>query len=266
MVRTAIQLFTLKDLDELTWELVSRVGQTSFDGVEMYKADFDAFEADDGIERTKQALTTGSLEVCSAHARAETIEEEFDDIVAACEAVGISRLVIPTYDGVAFETLEGIETAADRLGAIADSLAEYDIDLLYHNHTFEFGTVTGEDGPEVAFEVFVDRADGRFGFQPDVGLATHAGYDALKLLDVVSGQAPLVHLTDTVPDDDYLLHADVGTGAVDVDACAERAVKNGAEWLICENGRTDDAVASLEHGSEAFAELRSRVGDLSDSQ
>ena len=56
------------------------------------------------------------------------------------------------------------------------------------------------------------------------------------------------------------------TKLVDVDACAERAVKNGAEWLICENGRTDDAVASLEHGSEAFAELRSRVGGLSDSQ
>jgi len=163
---------------------------------------------------------------------------------------------VPTYDGEAFESVDGIEAAADRLGTIATDLAAYEINLLYHNHTFEFDEVETDNGRKIAFEVFVDRADGRFGFEPDVGLAFRTGYDPVDLLELTAGQAPVVHLTDTIPDDDHRLHADVGTGSVDVSACAGAAAEYGAEWLVCENGRTDDPLASLEHGSEAFAEFR----------
>ncbi|MFC4986741.1 sugar phosphate isomerase/epimerase [Saliphagus infecundisoli] len=109
------------------------------------------------------------------------------------------------------------------------------------------------------FEWFVEFVNGRFGFEPDVGLAAHAGYDPLDLLAVVSEDAPVVHLTDTVPGDDDGLHADVGEGVVDVETCAKAAVRNGAEWLVCENGRADDGLASLTHGSEAFADLRDGI-------
>lgn len=256
MVRIAIQLFTLRDLNEPVPDTVARVGGTEFDGVELYGAHLDAFADGGALGRTAAALSEAGLAVAATHARVERIEDEFDDVVAACEAVGCSTVVVPTYDAEAFEFREGIEAAADRLARLAADLGEHGVDLLYHNHTFEFGDVGGD----VAFELFVEHADGRFGFQPDVGLAAHAGYDPLELLALVAGWAPVVHLTDSVPDDPEALHADVGTGVVDVEACARAAVGNGAEWLVCENGRTDDALASLEGGSEAFADLKERVG------
>ena len=265
MVRTAIQLFTLKDIDEPVWELIDRVGETTFDGVELYKANVDGLE-DADLERAKTALEDADLSVAGCHFRAGELEAEFDDVVRICGALDISRVVVPTYDGDAFSSIEGIEAAADRLGAIAADLAEHDVDLLYHNHTFEFDEVEMADGSQVAFEAFVDRADGRFGFEPDVGLASRAGYDPIDLLEYTANQAPLVHLTDTVPEDDYLLHADVGEGAVDVEACASAAADNGAEWLVCENGRTDDGLASLDHGSEAFADFRARTGPSQQNQ
>ncbi|WP_121744861.1 sugar phosphate isomerase/epimerase family protein [Natronorubrum halophilum] len=258
MLRTAIQLFTLKDVDESTPELIARVGETEFEGVEFYDAHFDEFY-DGAVSRTRDALEDAGLAVAGAHVDIDRLETELDDLVGHCLAVGCSTLVVPTYEPEAFATVEGIESAADRIGDAAAELAEYDIDLLYHNHTFEFADVDGR----VAFERFVDRADGRFGFEPDVGLAKHAGYDPLALLEAVDGQAPVVHLTDSIPSDPAALHADVGKGAVNIEACTSATAAAGTEWFVCENGRTDDGLKSLEYGSAVFADVRDRVVDSS---
>ena len=255
MVKTAIQLYTLRHIEESVPEIVTRVGESSFDGVEFWAAHLEAFEDESVIEETAAALDETGLEVAGWHLGADSIEEEFDRLVEICDAVGCETLVVPTYDSEQFQTREGVEGAADRLAGLAADLDEHGIDLLYHNHTFEFGEIEGG----VAFEAFVETADGRFEFEPDVGLATHAGYDALDLLDLVGEQEPVVHLTDANPDDSDALHANVGTGVVDVDACAKKAAEYGAEWLVCENGVTEDSLEALEHGSVAFAELRDEL-------
>lgn len=257
MVQTSIQLFTLVDIEEPLPKLVVRVGETMFDGVEFYDAHFDALANEETRSRTLTALRDADLKVTGAHVSINRLESNFESLVSVCQDIGCSTLVIPTYEPKAFTTRQGVEAAADRIAGLAADLESHDIDLLYHNHTFEFGSVDGDN--KVAFERFVDHADGRFGFEPDVGLATHAGYDALSLLEQVAGAAPIVHLTDTVPGDDEKLHTDVGDGVVEIEICADRAVEEGADWIVCENGRTTDATASLKHGSEVFADLRDRV-------
>ncbi|WP_312907862.1 hypothetical protein [Natronosalvus caseinilyticus] len=78
------------------------------------------------------------------------------------------------------------------------------------------------------------------------------------------GKAPLVHLTDTVPGDESLLHVDVGDGVVNVDACASAAASVGTEWLICENGLTEKPLASLARGSATFADRCARAETVDD--
>jgi sugar phosphate isomerase/epimerase len=254
MVKTAIQLFTLKSLDETPWELISRVGDTSFEGVEFYDSQFEDFDAQ-GIEKTVDALREHDLNVAGAHIRVERIEDEFDDVIAICSRLDCSTLVIPTYETDAFTTREGIENAANRLTVLASKLQEQDIELLYHNHTFEFGTIDDE----VAFETFVNAAGNSLGFQPDTGLATHAGYDASQLLNTVGDRARTVHLTDTDPASQDHVHADPGTGVVNLEECAALAHNYNAEWLICENGRTTDPIATLEQGAESLARLQNKT-------
>ncbi|UTF52447.1 sugar phosphate isomerase/epimerase family protein [Natronosalvus rutilus] len=260
MVRTAIQLYTVRGLEEPIWETLARVADTAFDGVELYDAHFDSFANESVLERTVDAIAETDLVVAGAHVGIDRIEDEFDDVVSAFESVGVSRVVVPSYDARAFQSVEGIEVAADRLADVADELDAHDVDLLYHNHTFEFDVVDGR----IAFERFVDCADGRFGFEPDVGLAAHAGYDPLELLELTAGNAPLVHLTDMVPGDESCLHVDVGDGVVDVDACTSTAASAGTEWLVCENGLTEEPLASLERGSATFADNRVRAETVSD--
>lgn len=255
MVRTAIQLFTLRALDEPIDDVIGRVGKTTFDGIELYDEHFDLLADEATRDRARDALDDAGLDVAGAHVSVDRLDDSFAEVVEVCEAVGCPTLVVPSYDPDAFATREGIAGAADRIAGLSSDLDKHGLELCYHNHTFEFERIDGD----VAFETFVDRAEDRFEFEPDVGLATHAGYDALDLLDLVEGRAPIVHLTDTVPGDEDALHADVGDGIVDIDACADAAAEGGAEWIVCENGRTTDALASLERGSEAFGALRARV-------
>lgn len=252
MVRAAIQLYTLRHLSDDLVDIAERVAQTEFQGIECYDAHFDELADRSVRDAVTTALSERGLDVVAAHVSIERLETDCEHVIAICDALGCSSLVIPTYDSEAFHTSEGIEAAADRIAGLGAILGDHDIELFYHNHTFEFDEVNGT----TAFEVFVDRADDRFGFEPDVGLARHAGYDPISLLDLVADRAPLVHLTQTVPDHPERLHADPTSGAVDIEACATRAVENGAEWVICENGVTDDPEATLMRGSEVFAGLQ----------
>ena len=249
MVEIGVQLFTLKELDEEPWELIERVGDTAFAGVELYDPQFDAL-AGDGADRCRDALDEAGLDAIGGHVRVERLEENRDETLAVCRKLGIDRLVVPTYDPDAFATREGVESAARHLSGLASDLASQGVELLYHNHTFEFGDLGGA----VAFEAFVGAAE-PLGFEPDTGLARHAGYDPSDLLDLVGGRAPLVHLTDTEAAGDEKLHVDPGRGVVAVDACADLARRHDAEWLIYENGRTATPLDSLDYSAERFSAL-----------
>lgn len=253
MVQTAIQLYTLRGLNTSLSELIRRVGKTEFEGIELWDAQFDAL--DDELDRVSNALEETDLKALSAHISIDRLESDLENVVKACNRLGCSTVVIPTYDPAGFETREAASNTADRIAEVAADLAPHDLELLYHNHSFEFTDL----GDVVAFEVFVEQAAGRFGFEPDTGLARSGGYDALELLETVGGQAPIVHFTDTNPDNPDAPHVNLGEGVIDVDAVADVAVEIGAEWFICENGVTTDGAEALEHGSKAFADLQARL-------
>ncbi|MFC4986739.1 sugar phosphate isomerase/epimerase family protein [Saliphagus infecundisoli] len=155
MVRTAIQLFTLRDVGDSLPDIVSRVGDTAFDGVEFYDAHFDDLADPETADRTREALSEDGLAVAGAHVGIDRLESSFDEVVSTWEMVGCSTLVIPSYDSEAFTTVDGIEEAAGRIAGLAADLAERDVELLYHNHTFEFVEVKGS----VAFELPCFAAD-----------------------------------------------------------------------------------------------------------
>lgn len=248
MAEIGVQLFTLRDLDERPSELVRRVADTPFEGVELYDPQFDTLATDDE-ESCRNTLDETGIEILGGHVGVERLETELDATLSTCRALDVDRLVIPTYEQTAFASSEGIEGAVTRLAGLSDDLTTEGIDLLYHNHTFEFDEVNGRP----AIESFVEKTGDTLGFEPDTGLARHAGYDPVTLLERVGDTAPLVHLTDTRSDGDGTLHVDPGTGVVDFEACLDVARRNGVEWFVYENGRTDTPLESLEYSAERFA-------------
>lgn len=254
MPRTAIQLFTLRDLDESLDSTLGRVAETNFEGVEF--AGLDGADPD----RLANRLDELGLVAVGAHVGIDTIEEEFDEVIERYRQLGCRRLVVPTYDQEAFATREGAEAAAVRLSAAASDLAAEGFDLLYHNHTFEFTDL----GDCTAFDVFVDAADG-VGIELDTGLAQFAGADPERLLDRYADSVELLHATDSRAGSESTVHVELGAGQVDLDACVELVDDLGIEWAIYEHGRTSDPLASLAHGDATLSALLGSSGESNTS-
>ena len=247
MVRPAIQLYTLREFEAPLTETLGRVADTAYEGVEF------AGLGEESPEAVADALDETGLEAVGAHVPLDSLRDDYEATVEAYETVGCERIVVPSYGEEGFASESAIAEAAEELTTLADRLADDGFEAHYHNHTYEFAQLSGEFG--TAYDVFADRTDDRLGLEFDVGLARHGGVSPTAYLDRYADRISLVHLTDTVPDDDGKLHVDLGEGVVDLRACVRAAVDADAAWLIHENGLTTDPEATLTESSGRVREL-----------
>jgi sugar phosphate isomerase/epimerase len=239
---TAIQLYTLREMDGSVPELLSRVADAGFDGVEYaYRVP----EAD--TDAVRRALDETGLAVPGAHVPIDDLEDDQAATVERYRDLQTERLVVPYLDSEAFATAERVRETAERLDRLAAQLADHDFPLLYHNHDAEFTDLGGQ----TAFDVLAAETDS-VGFELDVGLATYAGADAAALLDRYGDRIDLLHCTDTHVDAAEPAHAAFGTGDVDYDPIFDAADRAGVEWRIYENGSQDDPAGELDHAADRF--------------
>jgi len=239
---TAIQLYTLREMDESVPELLNRVADAGFDGVEYaYRVP----EADPAT--VTAALDETGLEVPSAHVPIEELEDEQEATVEQYRDLRTERLVVPYLDSEDFASVERVRETAHRLDTLAEELADYDYPLLYHNHDIEFAELDGR----TAFDVLVEGTD-TVDFELDIGLATYAGVDAADVIETYADRIELVHCTDTHVDGDEMAHATFGTGDVDYEPIFDAIEAAGIEWQIYENGSQDDPEGELQNARETF--------------
>lgn len=250
MVRTAIQLHSLRSLEESVPQLVHRVAETAFDGVEL--AGLGASSAAEVAE----ALEETGMAVAGAHVGLESLEAAFDETRTTYASIGCPTLVVPHLDAAHFEDVVTIRAAADRMNDVARRLDRWGIDLCYHNHDHEFVPV----GSGHAFDAWVEQLDGDIGIELDVGWAAAAGADPVDMLDRLDGRVPLVHLKDV---DAAGSPVELGTGILDLEACVEAACHARVDWLVYEHDEPDDPARSLDHGAKTLAALREEYCETS---
>lgn len=241
-MRSAIQLYTLRELHEPLPELLGRVADTDLAGVEFAGLD------DSSSEAIREALDRTGVTPTGAHVSLDVLEDGLNETVATYESIGCDTLVVPAVDVGYFDSLEAVEDLAARLSDLAVALDERGMRLLYHNHAFEF-TDLGETS---GYDRLIAATDDLVEFELDVGLATYGGADPVALLQRYADAVPFVHLTDTDVGSSDPIHADFGSGNVDLAACAKAARNAGVDWVIYEHGTTTDPAAAL---AEADAEL-----------
>lgn len=248
MTQTAIQLYTLRTLDESVPELLDRVGETAIDGVEFAGLD------DATPTAVREALEQHGLDAAGAHVPIDEVEDRPDETLETYGTIGCDTLIVPGVDAEYFASAEGVEDLAGRLSGLAARLDGLGAGLLYHNHAFEFGDIEGTAG----YDRLVEATDDLVEFELDVGLATFAGADPVDLLDRHGDRIPLVHMTDTDTGAPDPRHAEFGSGDVELSACTRAARHAGVDWLVYEHGGTADPEASL---TEADAELPRLLGE-----
>ncbi|WP_158055779.1 sugar phosphate isomerase/epimerase family protein [Halorussus halophilus] len=238
-MQPAIQLYTLRELDESVPELLERVGQTAFEGVEF------AGLGESDPEAVAAKLDETGLDAAAAHVGIEELEDDLEGTVETYQRLDCDTLVVPYLGEANFATEEAVADTGRRLVELAARVEELGSTLAYHNHDHEFVDL----GQWSAFELLVQETD--LDFELDLGWAAAAGHDPTELLSRLTGRVPVVHLKDTADSQSV----ELGEGILDSEACVEAARDAGAEWLVYEHDEPDDPAASLEHGAETLAAL-----------
>lgn len=241
MPAIAIQLYTLRDVDQSYPDLLRRVAEAGFDGVEFaYRV-----TEEDPTEVAAVLEETG-LAAAGAHVEIDRLEDDLDGTLEVYETIGCSDIVVPWLDAKHFESPDAIDAAGDRLETLEADLADRGFTLHYHNHDHEY--VACGDRP--GFHAFIDRTT--VGLELDLGFVHLAGDDPVERLRSVGDRCSLAHLKDV----DVAAGESVpmGEGDLDIEGCADAFADIDGEWLIYEY-EGEDPLASLDPVAERMRAL-----------
>lgn len=236
MARPAIQLYTLRSVDRPLPELLTDVGALGFDGVE-----FAGQVADADTDVVVDTLAETGLDVAAAHVGLDELEADPDGTIEFYQSLGCEHIVVPWLGPEYFESIEAIETTAERLQSAAEAVAEHGLKFSYHNHDHEF---VGVDG-ETAFDRLVAATEDPVGFEIDCGWVAVGGESPVSLLNRLADRVSLVHISDA---DASGSPTEVGEGVLNVAACVDAVEDAGVEWAIYEHDAPTDPLTSAEHG------------------
>lgn len=284
MTRLAIQLYTVRKLDEPLPAVIRRVADAGYEGVEFATrlADADADEVASALEET-------GVEPVAAHLHLDALEADLSTHLNRLSTVGCNRVVIPHLPPATFRTPQTVDAVCESLNDLGATLADHGFELHYHNGNNEFRPlVNGRIGrflsldavPAAAGNYVTNRLADRqtvdpqsvtsesgygriiartrrpaLSFEVDAGWVTAAGYDPEAVFEAVRGRMSLVHMHDVEPTNGGYHSAMPGEGLLDLRRTAEAAEANGAEWLVYEHDDPADPVDAIRRGAEALAPL-----------
>lgn len=232
MTAFGFQLYSLHGVPDPLPEVLDRVGETGFDGVEF------AGLGDTPAEDVASALERNGLATAGMHVGIDDIESSTTPVAETCRTLDTDHLVVPWLEPEHFETRDAIQATATRLDSLADTLADHGITLHYHNHDQEFTTVDHRP----ALEHLAEATD-TVRFQVDLGWVGAAGYEPLPFLDSIGDRVDLVHLKDY--DAQAGEPVPVGAGHLDIAATIDAVRDMGVDWLIYEAEAAPDSYDTL---------------------
>ncbi len=204
------------------------------------------------------------LKIFSIHLSFWTLTENIDKTISDLLALGCEYAAIPGAFGM-FIGEERYPYFVKGFSELGERLRGAGIQLLYHNHGFEFETANGEYALNVLYNSF-DPATVKA--ELDCGFARYKGVDPAKYIKKLKGRVPVLHLKDFhfnegVKDDFSTFACPVGEGELDLPSILCAAKTSGTKLLVVEqdspswNGMNEIecAARSIENLKLSFKEL-----------
>lgn len=187
----------------------------------------------------KAFLESLGMTAKSAHMGMVTMENA-DQLIADVKAAGIEYFVIPVPPMGMFTSGKegmGMKGTADELVTIMNTLGEKcnsaGINLLYHNHDFEFKPMA--DGTIIE-EILLEKCNPEYvNFQMDLFWVTKADADPLAYFEKYPGRFKAWHVKDMNAEGNF---APVNTGSIDFKRILAEKEKSGMEFYLVEQDQT----------------------------
>ena len=164
------------------------------------------------------------------------LRDDLQKVVDRCGELGINSLM--TGIGGELRAADGDwkRVVAD-LGEGCAKAAEAGLQILYHNHAFEFeAKVDGMYGLDYLLTTIPADA---IQAELDVYWVEAGGEDPVKYINKYAGRLPRIHIKDRAPSpaDQECPFAEIGQGILDWDAIFDAAPGAGVAWYVVEQDR-----------------------------
>ena len=241
----AINVYSVRELDESTIDIIDRVGDAGYDGIQ-FSGPFGP-HADDP-EAIQTALAEQSLVATPPHVSINQLQSDLETVIDQYEPLDVDGVVIPSIGRDHFADADAVDAIAADVNDLEEQTADYGWDLHYHNHAHEYVDL----GNETAFDRFIEKTS--VGIELDVGWALVGGDDPAARIQSLGDRASLIHMKDMKLDGERNF-AEIGDGDVDMAACAEAAESVEAAWLIYEHDQPADPAGTIPHGADYLRAL-----------
>jgi len=228
---------TLQAVSDADYSYVEAAGYKDGKFYNMAPADF------------KKLLNQLGLKPISSHQSTVTMENA-DAMIADVKAAGFKYFVIPVPPMGLFNFDRETRTmsmtgGAANLAEIVTTLGKKcqaaGLELLYHNHDFEFQK--DSDGI-VPIDYLLEHCDPKYvNFQMDLYWVTKAGADPVAYFEKYPGRFKIWHVKDM---DEQGRFAPVGNGNIDFSRILENKKLSGMKYYMVEQDMTFDGLKPLE--------------------
>lgn len=245
-----VQLYTLRDkIDNKDFGMAKtlrEVAALGYEGVE-FGGSFGEMDA----ASLKPLLDELKLKTFSLHTNIDALQNTFDRVVEDALVLDARYLAI-AWSGEEYRSREGAMTLAKTLNELGAKLNSSNIQLLYHNHDFEFAQFDGEYMLDI---VYANTDEKLLKLEVDTFWVQTAGVDAASYIRQYSGRVPLVHLKD-MSDGGAVIFAPVGQGTMKWPPIFEAAEAGGAVAYIVEQDQCDgDSLESVRISIENLKQM-----------
>lgn len=257
----ALQLYSVRrDLDKDFEQVIKKVKEYGYDGVEL--ASLHGKEP----EYVKKFLSDTGLTPISAHVPLDSMLKDPDGVFGTYAFIGCKYVAVPYLPEERRPKKPLFDKTLEQMEQLGKKAKEAGLQLLYHNHDFEFVKIGDRLGLDVIYETV---PAGLLQTQIDTCWVKVAGQDPAEYIRKYKGRAPVVHLKDFYKqetDKDILMYELIGIkgkdhkpsdkkafgfmplgfGQQDIPEILEASKEAGASWVVVEQDEPQEGRTALE--------------------
>ena len=257
-----LQLWTVRDqMKENKKKTLKAVADAGYKQVELMDVS-DAKELlpickDLGLKVTSAFMNWQA--VCTPKAKDIPTLESIAEAAAAAE---LKHLVFGYIGKGHREKADQYKAHAETSNKFGELLKKSEIQLCYHNHSFEFAKV---DGEKTGFDLFMELFDNeKCKFELDVFWAKIGGWDPIETLEKLKGRVSQVHLKDLKKDTavnydegkvDHAAFKELGNGSIDMKKVLAKSEEIGVEQCHVEQDQSSDPIDSIGQSMKHFKSI-----------
>jgi sugar phosphate isomerase/epimerase len=240
---------TLREVANMGYAYVEASGYENGEYYGMSPEEFKSFMSEIGLEPRSTHQATVSL-------------DNVDTLIQDAKAAGFKYFVIPippmghfkkvSSDPLVMSMSTQIEEVTDIINTIGKKCNEAGLQLLYHNHNFEF--IENEKGV-MPIDYFLTHTDpNEVNFEMDLYWVTKAGADPIAYMNKYPGRFKAWHLKDM---DSLGRFAPVGTGSIDFKSILTNKSVSGMDSYFVEQDATftETPMESIQMSHDAIKEI-----------